>query len=237
MDATASGRDGGRPLRVLLVDDHELLRRGVRQVIDDEQDMRVVAEAADGEEALERVRELRPDRLDLVLMDIEMPRLDGIAATRRIRAEDPDLPVVMLTVSSSDEDLFEAARAGSVGFLSKTLSPTALVRALRDFHRKGALPMPRTMAARLLAHLQKVAASERPAAGSEGAGAEHPESVLTPREREVLALIAQGCRDREIAQRLVLAQKTVKTHAQNILHKLGVRSRAAAVARIHRGAS
>src|SRR5438093_12436480 len=158
MDATASGRDGGRPLRVLLVDDHELLRRGVRQVIDDEKDMRVVAEAADGEEALERVRQLRPDRLDLVLMDVEMPRLDGIAATERIAAEDPGLPVVMLTVSSSDDALYEAARVGAVGFLSKSLAPAALVRTLRDFHREGALPMSRTMAARLIAHLRAVAA-------------------------------------------------------------------------------
>ena len=235
MAESASGRGGGRPLLVLLVDDHELFRRGVRQVIDDEKDMRVVAEAADGAEALERIRELRPDRLDVVLMDIEMPRLGGIAVTQRIRAEDPDLPVVMLTVSNADDDLFEAARVGSVGFLSKGLSPTALVRALRDFHRDGALPMSRTMAARLLAHLQKVAVSGPPAGGPDGA--EHPESVLTPREREVLALIAQGCRDREIAQRLVLTHKTVKTHAQNILRKLEVHNRAAAVARVRRQAS
>ena len=237
MAESASGRGGRWPLRILLVDDHELFRRGVRQVIDDEKDMRVVAEADDGAEALERIRELRPDRLDLVLMDIEMPRLGGIAVTQRIRAEDPDLPVVMLTVSNADDDLFEAARVGSVGFLSKGLSPTALVRALRDFHRDGALPMSRTMAARLLAHLQKVAVSGPPAGGPDGAGAEHPESVLTPREREVLALIAQGCRDREIAQRLVLAEKTVKTHAQNILRKLEVHNRAAAVARVRRQAN
>ena len=224
---------GARPLRILIVDDHPLIRRGIREVIDEEEDMRVVAEAADGEEAIQRVRELRPHGLDLVLMDVDMPCLDGIAATRRILAEDPGLPVIMLTVSTLDRDLFEATRAGAIGFLSKSLSPTAMVRALRDFHREGALPMSPTMAARVLAHFQQTAIVSQPEAPSPAqASDERAESVLTPREREILEMIAQGARDKDIADRLVLAETTVKKHVQNILRKLDARNRTEAVARL-----
>src|SRR5207245_7276978 len=108
--------------------------------------MEVVGEAADGEQAVQLARRLRPHRLDLVLMDIEMPKLNGIGAMQQIVASDPELPVVMLTVSTQEHDLFGAMRAGAAGFLSKSLSPTALIRALRDFHRYGSLPMSRIMA-------------------------------------------------------------------------------------------
>jgi DNA-binding NarL/FixJ family response regulator len=259
-------------LRILLVDDHELFRRGVRDVLDEQQDMRVVADAADAQEALALVRELWPSQLDLVLMDIDLPRLDGIAATRIIRAEYPDLPVVMLTVSASNDDLYAAAHAGSVGFLRKSLTPDALVRALRDYQRSGALPMSRAMAARLLAHYQEqtrladqdtgayadrvpdqAAGSDQshgppalaapPASGpSRALGPDPHEAIppglleLTRREREILALVAQGWRDREIADRLTLAEVTVKTHVQNILRKLGARNRGEAAARFRRDA-
>ena len=289
-------------LRILLVDDHALFRRGVRDVIDEEEDMRVVAEAGDAEAALEQVRALWPDGLDLVLMDIEMPGRSGISATRAIRSEWPDVPIVMLTVSASEDDLFEAAWAGAVGFLRKTLVPTALVRALRDYHRSGALPMSRTMAARLLSRYQQLTAAPAdqgptdpraelaagrtaPPADPDGraaapadpdgraaapaepagraaspagaavpewrqqfqadrpAGAVAPERLeadaglrrLTAREREILALISRGHRDREIADRLVLAEVTVKTHVQNILRKLGARNRVEAAARFRGG--
>jgi DNA-binding NarL/FixJ family response regulator len=255
------GHRGEQPLRILLVDDHALFRRGVRDLLEEQEDMRVVAEAGDGEEALARARDLRPDGLDLVLIDVEMPRLGGIAATRLMRAEHPDLPVVMLTVSRSDDDLFEAARAGAVGFLSKGLAPTALMRALRDFHREGALPMSRTMAARLLVYLQHeivaAEASRAPSAGaavgpggasttlavalSEVVGAPTSleprvaggaaDGVLTPREREILALIAQHRTNPEIAERLTLSQKTVRNHVSNIFSKLQVVDRAQAIMR------
>ena len=225
----------GRTLRVLITDDHALFRRGIREVIDAEDDMRVVAEAGDGEEAIRLARELRPHGLDVVLLDLDMPGLDGIATTRELLAEDPDLSIVILTVSTLDEDLFQAARLGAVGFLSKHLSGPAIVRALRDFHRDGALPMSRTMAARVLAHLRDVAgkADERVEAGPALDGAATDQ--LTQRQREVIDLLATGARDREIAERLMVAENTVKRHVQNILRKLEARSRTEIVARLRRG--
>jgi DNA-binding NarL/FixJ family response regulator len=230
-----SDQPQGDSLRILLVDDHALFRRGIREVIDAEEDMRVVAEAADGQEAVRRAAELRPDHLDVVLMDLDMPHLDGIATTQRLLASDPDLSVVILTVSTQDRDLFDAARLGAVGFLSKRLSGPAIVRALRDFRREGALPMSRTMAAKLLAHLRQAAAGgeQRSAVAASPEGPDTDQ--LTHREREVLELLATGARDREIAEQLTVAENTVKRHVQSILHKLGARSRTEVVARLRRG--
>jgi DNA-binding NarL/FixJ family response regulator len=224
----------GACLRLAIADDHALFRRGLRETIDAEEDMQVVAEASDGEEAVRRVRELRPHGLDLVLMDLNMPRLGGIAATRSLLAEDPGLSVVILTVSTLDSDLFEAARLGAVGFLSKRLSGPAIVRALRDFHREGALPMSRTMAARVLAYLRQTAVIEREV-DSVPLVAGPVADALTAREREVLEVLATGARDREIAERLTVAENTVKRHVQNILQKLQARSRTEVVARLRRG--
>jgi two-component system NarL family response regulator len=223
-----------RTLRVLIADDHAFFRRGLREVLDDERDMAVVAEAADGAEAVRQARALRPGGLDLVLMDIDMPSMDGITATARLVAEDPELPVVMLTVSTLDRDLFEAVRVGAVGFLSKSLSPEALVRALRRFRQDEALPMSRSMATKVLAYFQQ-AARTAPSAPTGAAGAVQPlaaEVTLTPREREVLEQIARGARDREVAAALIVTESTVKKHVQNILRKLHARNRAEAVARL-----
>jgi len=219
-------------LRILIADDHTLFRRGIRDVIDEAEDMQVVAEAADGEQALRLVAQLRPDQLDLVLMDIRMPRLDGVTATRQIVAADPSLPVVVLTVSDEDEDLLAAVRAGAVGFLSKGMTPGALTRALRDFHRERALPMSRRMAMRALTYLQSVVAPVCPLPPGKASAAEQMTlQVLTGREQEVVQLIALGARDRDIARQLHLSENTVKKHVKNILDKLGARNRAQAAAR------
>ena len=216
------------PLRILLADDHEPFRRAMRAVIEREEDMQIVAEAADGRAAVRLSRALRPHGLDVVLMDIDMPDLDGIRATQQITAADPDLPVVMLTVSTLDRDLFEAVQVGAIGFLSKGLSADAVVRALRSFHRYESLPLPRAMASKVLAYFQQ-RETKRPAAQSQAVG-----GGLSSREREVLELIAQGARDREIAERLIVSEGTVKKHVQNILRKLHARNRAEAVARLGR---
>ena len=233
------------PVRVLIADDHALFRRGLREVLEEEGDIRVVAEASDGEEAVRLAKELGVAGLDLVLMDLEMPRLNGVAATRRILAEVPGLKVVVLTASAQDTDLYLTLDNGAAGFLNKDIHPDALVRTLEDFCRRGGLAMTRVTAAKALGHLQQQRASsptlfpDGPAPlGSPmppiGRNAprldEHPAlRELTPREREVFDSMSQGRRDREIAQHLVLSENTVKTHVKRILQKLGVRNRAEAI--------
>ena len=215
-------------LRLLIVDDHAFFRRGIREILNEEEDMEVVAEASSGEQAIKLVRELQPDGLDLMLMDIDMPGLDGISATAQIATEFPDMPVVMMTVSSLDRDLFEALRVGAVGFLSKSLSPDALARALRGFRRGESLPMSSDVAQKVLGYFKGAPAEPQPPLIE----AQRAETTLTAREQEVLELIALGSRDREIAERLIVTESTVKKHVQNILRKLHARNRAEAVARL-----
>jgi DNA-binding NarL/FixJ family response regulator len=214
------------PLRILIVDDQAFFRRGIREVLNDEEDMEVVAEALAGDEAVRVARELRPNGLDLVLVDIDMPHLDGISVAAQLAAEDPDLPVVMLTVSTLDTDLLEAVLAGAVGFLNKSLAPDALVRALRAFHRGESLPMAPAMAQALFAMFRRggFTAPQPPT--------EQPDFKLTPRESEIIERIGRGARDREIAESLTVTESTVKKHVQNILRKLQARNRAEAVARL-----
>jgi DNA-binding NarL/FixJ family response regulator len=212
-------------LRILIADDHEGFRHELRQTLAREPDVQVVADESNGADAVLRVRALRPYGLDLVLMDIDMPIMNGIDATAEIVATDPSLPVIILTVSTLDRDLFEGVRSGAIGFLNKNLSPATLTRTLRDFRRNGSLPMSRVMAGKALAHLQHrktVTAEHQPP----------PDTSLTWREREILRRIAGGARDREIATALVVAETTIKTHVRHILRKLGARNRAEAVARL-----
>jgi len=223
-----------RPLRILIADDHAFFRRGLREVLEDDGNMSVVGEAADGEEAVSQAHELYPNGLDLVLMDLQMPRLDGLAATKRLLAELPGLPVIVLTASTDDEDLLKAAHSGAIGFLTKNYSPEAIVRALLDFHHSKALPMSRTMAAKVLSHFQEVVNASEPAAATSVEGSPSVDA-LTPREREVIELVEEGATDREIASRLVIAERTVKVHLQSIFRKLDARNRTQAVTRYRAG--
>ncbi|MGZ9928988.1 response regulator [Streptomyces sp. NC-S4] len=202
-------------IRVLLADDQLLVRAGFRALLDAQPDIEVAGEAADGEEAVRLVRELRPD---VVLMDIRMPVLDGLAATRRI-GEDGSLAavrVVMLTTFELDEYVFEAIRAGASGFLVKDTEPEELLRAVRAVVAGDALLSP-GVTRRLIAEF--AARSKRPATAA-GLGR------LTDREREVMALVGMGLSNEEIARRLVVSPLTAKTHVSRAMVKLGARDRA-----------
>ncbi|MFE5186004.1 response regulator [Streptomyces sp. NPDC056628] len=202
-------------IRVLLADDQSLVRAGFRALLDAQPDIEVAGEAADGEEAVRSVRELRPD---VVLMDIRMPVLDGLAATRGITGDSAleDVKVVMLTTFELDEYVFEAIRSGASGFLVKDTEPDELLRAVRAVVDGGALLSP-GVTRRLIAEF--AARSKEPAAA--GALAR-----LTEREREVMALVGIGLSNEEIARRLVVSPLTAKTHVSRTMVKLGARDRA-----------
>lgn len=207
--------DAGGPIRVLLADDQSLVRAGFRALLDAQPDIDVVGEAADGEAAVTRVGELRPD---VVLMDIRMPLLDGLAATRRITGN-PDLAqvrVVMLTTFELDEYVFEAIRSGASGFLVKDTEPEELLRAVRAVVGGDALLSP-SVTRRLIAEF--AARSKEPAADARL-------KELTEREREVMALVGIGLSNEEIARRLVVSPLTAKTHVSRTMVKLGTRDRA-----------
>ncbi|WP_030993411.1 response regulator transcription factor [Streptomyces decoyicus] len=202
-------------IRVLLADDQLLVRAGFKVLLDAQPDIEVVAEAADGQQALAAVREHRPD---IVLMDIRMPVVDGLVATRRI-TEDPRLPdvkVVMLTTFELDEYVFEAIRSGASGFLVKDTEPEELLRAVRAVVAGDALLSP-GVTRRLIAEF--AARSKEPAAAD-------ALSELTEREREVMALVGLGLSNEEIARRLVVSPLTAKTHVSRTMVKLGARDRA-----------
>ena len=208
-------------LRVMIVDDHAVFRRGLREVLAEAEGIEVVAEAGGVQEALEQATRARPD---LILMDIDMRGESGIEATRQLSQMLPESQIVMLTVSSSDRNLFEAIKAGAVGYLTKDINPEALLKAIRGVPA-GELPMSRRTASRALAFFQQSAVF------AEG-GPEKSGSALSPREEEILALIAAGARDKDIAEKLVISEATAKKHVQNILRKLHVRNRAQAAATV-----
>ncbi|MEU9860075.1 response regulator transcription factor [Streptomyces sp. NPDC047971] len=202
-------------IRVLLADDQSLVRAGFRALLDAQPDIEVAGEAADGDEAAAKAGELRPD---VVLMDIRMPRLDGLAATRRITGDPAlgEVKVVMLTTFELDEYVFEAIRSGASGFLVKDTEPEELLRAVRAVVEGDALLSP-GVTRRLI---EEFAARSKPPAGV------FVLDELTDREREVMALVGIGLSNEEIARRLVVSPLTAKTHVSRAMVKLGARDRA-----------
>jgi NarL family two-component system response regulator LiaR len=196
------------PIQVLIVDDHAVVREGLRAFLQTQEGMNVAGEAADGNEAIEAATRLRPD---VILMDLVMPELDGVTAMRTLRERVPDARVIVLTSFLDEDKLLPALRAGAAGYLLKNAEPKELARAVRAAHAGEALLDP-VVAARLVERL----ATD---------GDRDPIDRLTPREREVLVLIGRGYPNKRIARELGLAEKTVKTHVGHVLAKLGVTDR------------
>jgi DNA-binding NarL/FixJ family response regulator len=206
-------------IRVLIVDDEELIRVGLRAIVDAQPDLAVVGEAADGAEVPPLVARLRPD---VVLMDVRMPAIDGIQATRHLLDTSPQPPrVLVITTFENDEYVYEALRAGASGFLLKRARPADLVDAIRVVARGDSLLFP--------AAVRRLVATHGGAGGDGGYGDRLRRARLTDREAEVLRLMAAGLSNGEIANELVVGVETVKTHVGNVLAKLGARDRTQAV--------
>ncbi|CAN3978794.1 response regulator [Kitasatospora purpeofusca] len=212
MASETTGTAAAAPVRVFLLDDHEVVRRGVHDLLDGEPDLEVVGEAATAEQALVRVPALRPD---VAVLDVRLGDGDGVAVCRELRSRMPDLACLMLTSFDDEEALLDAVMAGAAGYVLKQISGTDLVTAVRTV-ASGRSMLDPGAATRLLNRLRSEAQPERPAAGG-------PE--LTAREQEVLALIGEGLTNRQIGERLYLAEKTVKNHVSRLLAKLGVERR------------
>ncbi len=198
---------------VLIADDHTIVRQGLRALLEVNPDIAVVGEAGDGAEAVRLALELRPE---VVVMDITMPVLDGLAATRAIKRKAPDTQVLILTMHESDEYFFRVLQAGASGYVLKRAAPSDLMAAIRAVAH-GEVFLHPAVAKRLVTdYLSRAEAGE----------GQPSYQLLTPREREVLALIAEGLANREIAERLVLSLSTVQTHYSHLLEKLGLQNRA-----------
>jgi DNA-binding NarL/FixJ family response regulator len=198
-------------IRVLIADDHTVLRHGLRLILDSADGLTVVGEAADGEAAVAIALELKPD---VVLMDVNMPVIDGIEATRRIRTAQPDIQVLMLTISQKDKDLIGAIKAGAKGYLLKSAESSEVIESIQRV-ASGEAILPPNMMARVLDELANPAPEPK---------------QLTERETDILKLVAQGLGNKEIAGELHISENTVKTHVRHILEKLNLSNRAEAAA-------
>jgi DNA-binding NarL/FixJ family response regulator len=199
----------GAATRILLADDHVVVRRGLRLILDAEPDLEVVAEASDGNEAVAIVRAVR---IDLAILDVAMPRLTGLQAASRISRERPELRILILSMYDNEEYLFEALRAGASGYVLKSAADRDLVEACRAAMGGRPFIYPNGVTALIREYLERAARGDRT-------------EVLTPREREVVKLIAEGNSTKDIAASLVISPKTVERHRSNILEKLGMRDR------------
>lgn len=202
----AASRPEAKRIRVLIAEDHSLVRRGLAAIINMEEDITVVGEAGDGEEAIEQWRRLRPD---VVLMDLRMPRLEGVEAIKRIRAEDSKAGIIVLTTFDHDEDIYAGLRAGAKAYLLKDVQPEELFGCIRAVHAGEAYLQPK-VAAKLVQRVQ--------------------EQQLTEREEQILKLLAEGKSNRAIGQALHITESTVKSHLKSLFVKLDATSRAEAIA-------
>ncbi len=211
MDSAPSDKNR---IRILVVDDHPLVRQGIITVLNNCPDMKVVGEAGDGLQAVEQTRAVRPD---LILMDIRMPQGNGIEATQRISEEFPKTKTVILSISNDDNDLFQAIEAGARGYLQKDLEPQKLVDMVRGVF-KGEAPISKMATGRIMREFARRAGGNRPSLKD-----------LSRRELQILRLMAEGCSNKEVAQTLGIALHTVKNHIHNILEKLQTDNRMKAV--------
>jgi DNA-binding NarL/FixJ family response regulator len=200
-----------KPIRLLLVDDEDIIRYGLNAILQCESAIEVVGEASNGQEAIEQAQRLQPD---IVLMDISMPLMDGVAATGEICPRLPDVKILILTTSTEDIHLHDAIQQGAIGYLLKNIPPEDFIHIIQSAH-KGYMQFDPTMSQKLYQQL-KSPASRKPIQGLES---------ITPREHEVLQLIGAGANNREISQTLHIAEKTVKNHVSNILNRLDLRDR------------
>jgi DNA-binding NarL/FixJ family response regulator len=213
--------DQPAPIRVLIADDHPVVREGFSAIVDVEDDIEVVGQAADGMEAVRLARELHPD---VILMDLVMPNMDGVAAIEQIRTQLPQTHVLILTTYADDEHIMAGIRAGARGYLLKDALPDELIQAIRVVAGGGSLLQP-TVAARVLDKLSALMSdAEEPV---------RPPSppLLTDREQQILSLLAGGARNRDIAEALFISDRTVKVHVANLMDKLEAKTRTEAVAR------
>ena len=233
MEGEAALGERTEPARLLLADDHDLVRDGFHRMLGREPDLEVVGEASNGREAVELCRSLRPD---LVLMDVRMPEMDGLEATRTIKAERPEVSVLVVSTHENPDYLFEALKAGAAGYVLKDAPKRRLVDAVRRV-LNGESPLNQELAARLIQRLAKEMAARpaQPAPTTHPPTAKPPAAAtageLTPRELEVVGLLAWGWTNPQVAQALTISRGTAKVHVERIIRKLGVSDRTQAVVR------